>query len=829
MADTRKILKVFLASPGDLKEERQAAKTTVDEINSLVANPFGYHVELIGWEDTVSRFGRPQSLINAELDRCEYFIGMLWKRWGTPPDNKGIYTSGFEEEFERSLAHNTSGGRPEITLFFKEVEPEFLRDPGDELKKVLAFRANLVNKKILLFETFANVSEFEKKLRKCVADYVHALRLKEAAEISGERQVRPGDSGPGVPNDRDPRNALLSESERQFINSFAARAAENDPSAVTMADRARLRLLATIVGTERNDRQALGVHDANILFGERHRITLDYGEMFGLVASGLEYYATENSPLWYWYSQTNTDGDLLAMFSLHGGSDGRRAGALLAMRAIHEPLLSDKRIGRGPCVGWWLRHDETASVKVAALGYLGELGITEDVPPIREELDRNNYQTKAAAVDAILRILLRESRQQALDALYQMQPATVSADLLHELFARGAPFSLESVTAGLSHQAAAVRRMAVKLLQDRHALSVEIAEKLTDDDDASIRCEALKALTQHGRSFSNEEAKKVLVRPARATGLGFGLGQGSPSDPTGEACWMAYHAERLTKLDDASLALAADEETIYNLEAKFVLAERQYRRDGTKLRAAIRDEFKAAFAEELARVEPALAGYGGGLLEKTRSLETYLRKERMRKALDVVCRNDDGSDLHLVRVTLKETNIDYSDADLAYLERFGEWEDIPLITAMTERPDANWPPLLASSSAINEKYRRAAQAMYKIGRSRLPELLAVPMASRLLTYLIVQLGKSATLSLSDGTLQALFHHEDGLVRKAASLVCIKFLPKRRLESLLSEYLSADQWYYNVIHWLDLGVSLPKGRASAAALRAVEREWGRRPD
>jgi hypothetical protein len=238
-----------------------------------------------------------------------------------------------------------------------------------------------------------------------------------------------------------------------------------------------------------------------------------------------------------------------------------------------------------------------------------------------------------------------------------MQPATVSADVLHELFEQGAPFSVELVTAGLSHQSAAVRRMVVKLLQDRHAaLSVEIAEKLTDDNDASIRCEALKKLVQHGRSFSNEEAKKILVRPARATGLGFGLAQMPPTDPAGEACWEAYHAEQLTKLDDASLSAVADEESIYNLEAKFILAERQYRRDGTELRAAIKDEFKTVFAEELARVEPRFAAFGGDLLDKTRALEDYLRKKRMRKALDVVCRNDDGSDLNLVRATLNQAN-----------------------------------------------------------------------------------------------------------------------------------------------------------------------------
>ena len=38
MADSRKIIKVFLASPGDLQEERRAAKAVVDEFNRLSAD-----------------------------------------------------------------------------------------------------------------------------------------------------------------------------------------------------------------------------------------------------------------------------------------------------------------------------------------------------------------------------------------------------------------------------------------------------------------------------------------------------------------------------------------------------------------------------------------------------------------------------------------------------------------------------------------------------------------------------------------------------------------------------------------------------------------------
>jgi hypothetical protein len=82
MATTRKLLKVFLASPGDLAEEREIAKQVVDEFNSLHSDVFEFHVELVGWEDTVSVFGRPQATINKELERCEYFVGLMWKRWG---------------------------------------------------------------------------------------------------------------------------------------------------------------------------------------------------------------------------------------------------------------------------------------------------------------------------------------------------------------------------------------------------------------------------------------------------------------------------------------------------------------------------------------------------------------------------------------------------------------------------------------------------------------------------------------------------------------------------------------------------------------------------
>lgn len=109
MAGTRRFIKVFLASPGDLADERNIAKVIVDDFNSQLADALGYQVELVGWEDTLPGVGRPQGIINRDLDGCDLFVGMLWKRWGTPPGTEP-YTSGFEEEFKRSMTRNGKEG-----------------------------------------------------------------------------------------------------------------------------------------------------------------------------------------------------------------------------------------------------------------------------------------------------------------------------------------------------------------------------------------------------------------------------------------------------------------------------------------------------------------------------------------------------------------------------------------------------------------------------------------------------------------------------------------------------------------------------------------------
>lgn len=97
MADTKKHIRVFLASPGDLQTERLAATAVIEQFNKSWSDFSRYHVDLIRWEDTLPQYGRAQGIINQDLVTCELFVGMLWEQWGTPPATGNEYSSGFEE------------------------------------------------------------------------------------------------------------------------------------------------------------------------------------------------------------------------------------------------------------------------------------------------------------------------------------------------------------------------------------------------------------------------------------------------------------------------------------------------------------------------------------------------------------------------------------------------------------------------------------------------------------------------------------------------------------------------------------------------------------
>ncbi len=164
MSEIRTI-NVFIASPGDLSVERRTFKNVIDELNSGFGDGAGVKYVPLGWEDTLATTGRrPQSVINIEVDRCDVFVLALHRRWGQEAPDAKPYTSYTEEEFHRALERWTKTGLPEIFVFFKHVDVASIGDPGEQLKKVLAFRESLEQSRKVIYRFFTDEKEFSREI-----------------------------------------------------------------------------------------------------------------------------------------------------------------------------------------------------------------------------------------------------------------------------------------------------------------------------------------------------------------------------------------------------------------------------------------------------------------------------------------------------------------------------------------------------------------------------------------------------------------------------------------------------------------------------------------
>lgn len=176
---------IFLASPGGLTEERHACRNAIAEYHATRSLDDGATFYMHAWEDVSGGVGRPQDLINPNLDTCDYLLMLLGDTWGSAP-GAGTYTSGTEEEFHRALELLADADKPmrDILVLFKTLDPERVRDPGDKLKPVMAFRAKLEASKSLMFETFDSIPSLTNTIGRKLNKWAQPLEAKVPITIN---------------------------------------------------------------------------------------------------------------------------------------------------------------------------------------------------------------------------------------------------------------------------------------------------------------------------------------------------------------------------------------------------------------------------------------------------------------------------------------------------------------------------------------------------------------------------------------------------------------------------------------------------------------------
>jgi hypothetical protein len=103
MPETVRRLRIFVASPGDVEDERRRLAHVVEDLRIHVAAAHGLDLELVRWE-THMRPGAgddAQAVITPQIGSYDLFIGILWNRFGTPTKRA---ESGTREEFDQAYA-----------------------------------------------------------------------------------------------------------------------------------------------------------------------------------------------------------------------------------------------------------------------------------------------------------------------------------------------------------------------------------------------------------------------------------------------------------------------------------------------------------------------------------------------------------------------------------------------------------------------------------------------------------------------------------------------------------------------------------------------------
>jgi hypothetical protein len=164
MPQHRQILKVFLASPSDVADERDLVAEIVQELNESVGRMNGVMLELIRWEtQAIPGVGADaQDRINRSMDAdCDVFIGVFWTRIGTPTFRA---ESGSIEEYNRARSRLDAGEDVEIMLYFKQATVDLESIDLTQLSNLRAFKAKLAESGVL-YSTFGDGDDFSRKLR----------------------------------------------------------------------------------------------------------------------------------------------------------------------------------------------------------------------------------------------------------------------------------------------------------------------------------------------------------------------------------------------------------------------------------------------------------------------------------------------------------------------------------------------------------------------------------------------------------------------------------------------------------------------------------------
>ncbi len=174
-------IKIVLASPSDLSDERMLISNTVKRKDTLYKRK-GLTLDLRRWEDTTpgsSKIGA-QGIIDDDLDikNADVFICMYWEKVGTVIDELG--ETGTEHELNVAIDSFNDTGKPDIKFLLKKSSSD-----NPEIKEI----AKKVQP-IALYRDFETVDELSAIIDQIITDACNKyIEMDNALSVHSYKEV----------------------------------------------------------------------------------------------------------------------------------------------------------------------------------------------------------------------------------------------------------------------------------------------------------------------------------------------------------------------------------------------------------------------------------------------------------------------------------------------------------------------------------------------------------------------------------------------------------------------------------------------------------------
>jgi hypothetical protein len=782
------LFRVFIASPSDLADERAALREIVNTINRIFSKETDWRIELLGWEDTMPGGGRPQELINVDVDKADLFIGCLWRRWGTPAGADG--KTGFEEEFERALDRWTKTTEPEIWLFFKEVSEEDRKDPGEQLKKVIAFRDREEKARRLLFQQFTDVEDWRQRIapllnRQLLRLVRRSLEQKEAQAPQSQHKISatPTALTSGTQPAKTPGVASIVSLLRTVADGLATKSLSEfrDSEGFDDSRCVRLLLFATAIYAQKIASVEFGTHETNSAYWHRAKLKPTGQELLLLIKTVLTDYSV-TKPGWYWASRWRAKMSFwLPWLIRFDPDDGTRA------RAVHfatETAFQLHGAAAGKAI-YTALSDASKGVRFAALKYLAKHGPGSALPELRKlssgtdsDVDQESRNTEHA-----IRIRLNTDKEvnQILANAIPLSQTVLSA--VFDNIERLASSSLERC---LNHSSPKLRSAAARELVKRSSLTLPAALQLVTDDSRVVKEQGFYGLINHGAAPTPAEIRYQLsgYRP-----YVFALSEEFiNADEVIRHYFSKQSAEKLW----GEISLVDENSAI----ALRVLGDR-FPSQRTAIRDALIDDFEQyVTAAKSRRGERSVLRTYTSLLGED-PIESVRRQLRT-AALQALADRPEPADKDLFQRFLS-SEISATGQTIACLR------GLSFVGANGDT--AFLKPFLASSSGSVQA--AAARTLLLLAADRSAAIRQLIRAkSQHIIWILVALELKRRDREVWKQLRPLLSDPEDDVRRLISYYAASVLERREISRVLNEYLKGGWYYYNVVTLLDRALYTP---------------------